>query len=238
VHTETIEYTVAGTRYLGFLAVERERAGTRPGVLLVPEGPGLGEVQRERARRLAGLGYTAFVVDYHGDGAVLSMEQMMPRLAALRAHPETIRAIGRAGLDVLTAQPETDRRKLAAIGHCYGGTAALELARDGAPLGCVVGFHAGLATIRPAEPGAIQAKILACIGADDPLVPPDQRLAFEAEMRAAKVADWRLYVYGNAVHGFANPAATGVGNPALAYHAPTDRRSWAEMLALFDETFR
>ena len=32
---------------------------------------------------------------------------------------------------------------------------ALELARDGADLAAVVGFHSGLATAAPAEPGAV-----------------------------------------------------------------------------------
>jgi dienelactone hydrolase len=68
-------------------------------------------------------------------------------------------------------------------------------------------------------------------------VPPEQRLAFEEEMRASKV-DWRLYLFGNAVHGFANPDAGRHGNPALlAYHRPTDERSFRAMRDLFDETF-
>jgi len=37
-------------------------------------------------------------------------------------------------------------------------------------------------------------------GAEDPLVPPDQVAAFEDEMRAAKVADWRVVSYGNTLH--------------------------------------
>src|SRR5579872_5988350 len=75
-----------------------------------------------------------------------------------------------------------------------------------------------------------------CIGADDPVVPPEQRLAFEQEMRATKV-DWRLYLFGNAVHGFANPGADAFGHQALAYHRPTDERSFRAMIDLFDETF-
>jgi len=54
-------------------------------------------------------------------------------------------------------------------------------------------------------------------------------------MRAAKV-DWRLEIYGNAVHGFANPLAGAMNNPAVQYHEPTHRRSWRSMLDLFAET--
>ena len=237
MHTENIEYTVSGRRYIGYLAVDRGRGGKRPGVLIAPEGTGLGEVNRARARRLAELGYVAFAIDYHGDGVEIeAMPEMMARLGALRDDPSLIRGIARTALGVLTAQAETDAGKLAAIGYCYGGTAVLELARSGADIACTVGFHSGLATTRPEDARQIKGKVLVCIGADDPLIPPEQRMAFEHEMRVGKV-DWRLYLFGNAVHGFANPDADRRGMAALAYHRPTDERSWRAMRDLFDETF-
>jgi dienelactone hydrolase len=36
------------------------------------------------------------------------------------------------------------------------------------------------------------------------LVPADQVIAFEQEMRAAAVGDWQVVVYGNTLHGFTN----------------------------------
>lgn len=124
---------------------------------------------------------------------------------------------------------------MAAIGYCFGGTTALELARSGAELAAVVGFHSGLGTARPEDASDIGGKVLALIGADDPMVPPEQRTAFEAEMRAGGV-DWRMTLYGGAVHSFTNPAADAYGSPKFAaYHAPTAARSWQAMLDLFDE---
>jgi dienelactone hydrolase len=111
---------------------------------------------------------------------------------------------------------------------------ALELARSGADLGAVVGFHSGLGTQRPARAGEVKAGILVCIGADDPMVPAEQRLAFEQEMRAADV-DWRVNIYGGAVHSFTNPNAKATGFPGVAYHQATDERSWRAMLDFFDE---
>jgi dienelactone hydrolase len=162
---------------------------------------------------------------------------MQARLAKLRDDPLLIRSIARTALGVLVAQAETDTAKLAAIGYCYGGTAVLELARSGADIACTVGFHSGLATTRPEDARQIKGKVLVCIGADDPLIPPEQRLAFEQEMRATKI-DWRMYLFGNAVHGFANPEADSRGMAALAYHRPSDERSWRAMRDLFDETFQ
>jgi dienelactone hydrolase len=79
-----------------------------------------------------------------------------------------------------------------------------------------------------------RASVLVCIGADDPLGPADQRAAFEAEMRAAE-ADWRMNIYGGAVHSFTNPNADVSGMPGVAYHQRTDERSWRAMLDFFAE---
>jgi len=237
VHTESIPYNVAGTQYIGYLAVEPGRSERRPGVLICHEGNGLGPQVKDRAHRLAELGYLAFAVDYIGGGQILTdMPSMMAKLGQLRGDVDHVRALGRAGLDVLLARPEVDPARVAATGYCFGGTFALELARSGAPLACVCGFHCGLDTSRPEDARNIRGKILVCIGADDPLIPPPQRLAFEDEMRAAKV-DWRLHLHGNAVHGFANPHAGALGISAVQYHELTDKRSWRAMRDLFDETF-
>jgi dienelactone hydrolase len=233
---DDIEYTVGDGRMVGHLAVDDERSGSRPGVLVCHEGPGLDEHAKGRAERLAGLGYAAFALDYHGDGKPLAQDEMMGRLGALMGDPDRIRELGRAGLAILLDQDEVDSSRVAAIGYCFGGTVALELARSGADLAAVVGFHSGLATGRPAGSGEVKAGILVCIGAEDPMIPPAQRLAFEEEMRAADV-DWRMNLYGGAVHSFTNPNAGLSSFPGVAYHQPTDERSWRAMLDFFDERF-
>ena len=227
-----LPYVHNDVEYVGYLALPTQ-AGQRPGVLICHEGNGLGPQVIERADALAALGYVAFALDYVGGGEVLGdMASMMARLGHLRGDVAGARALAAAGLAQLTARPEVDATRLAATGYCYGGTIALELARGGAELQCVVAFHAGLAT---QQPGPIKGKVLACIGADDPLVPVAERNAFEAEMRGAG-CDWQLHVYGGAVHGFANPLAGKMNNPAVQYHEAAHRRSWRSMLELFGET--
>jgi dienelactone hydrolase len=233
---QDIEYTADGSRMVGHLAVDDARPGSRPGVLVCHEGGGLDEHAKARAERLAGLGYAAFALDYHGDGKPMARDDVMGRIGALMGEPDRIRDLARAGLSILLAQDEVDQARLAAIGYCFGGTMALELARSGAALGAVVGFHSGLGTQRPAERGDVKASILVCIGADDPIVPPEQRAAFEQEMRAADV-DWRMNIYGGAVHSFTNPNAELSGLAGIAYHQLTDERSWRAMLDLFEERF-
>jgi dienelactone hydrolase len=236
---------MANTRDITYKADDRTMVGTlalpdkndqRPGVLVCHEGPGLDDHARAVAARLADeLGYVAFALDYHGDGRPLeSRDEMMARIGEFRADPLRTRDIGAAGLDVLCAEPRTDPSRLAAIGYCFGGTLALELARGGADLKAAVGFHAGLGTARPEDAKNIKGKVLALIGADDPIVNNDQRREFEDEMTAGRV-DWQLVVYGGAVHSFTNPRASNIDLPGIAYHEPTDRRSWQAMRDLFAE---
>ena len=233
--TQDIEYHADGARLVGYLAVDDTRSGKRPGVLVAPEGGGLVDLTKSIARRLAEAGYVAFAMDYYGDGKPLSdRNEVMPRINAFMAEPSTIRARATEALAVLARQPECDPAKLAATGYCFGGTTVLELARSGAELQAVVGFHSGLATTRPQDAKAIKAKVLTCIGALDPIIPPEQRLAFEKEMTEGGV-DWRMNVYGAAGHSFTNPDVGALGMPGFEYHAETDRRSWAAMLDLFDE---
>jgi dienelactone hydrolase len=102
----------------------------------------------------------------------------------------------------------------------------------------VVGFHSGLATAAPkTDAKAIKARILVCIGGDDPFIPPEQRAVFETEMRSAGV-DWQMHLYGNTVHSFTNPTAANAKRPdALRYSAEADKRSWKSMQDLFIEAF-
>ena len=235
--TEEIAYTVGGKRYVGYLAVDDAKSGKRPGVLLAPEAPGRGPLVMSFARRLADAGYVAFAMDFHGEAEVITdFGEMMQRLGGFMADPAGIRAIAGEALKVLASQPQTDTGKLAGIGYCFGGTTVLELARSGADVKAVVGFHSGLGTARPQDAANIKAKVLVQIGADDPLITPEQRLAFEQEMRAGGV-DWRIIVYGGAEHSFTNPDASAFGRPGIKYDEATDKRSWKEMLALFEEVF-
>ena len=235
VSTRAISYEADGRTMIGNLAVP-EGSGRTPGVLVCHEGPGLDDYARSIAARLAAEhGYVAFALDYHGGGEWLpDRDQMMARIGELSVDPVRTRALGTAGLEILCAEPRTDPDRLAAIGYCFGGTVAFELARSGADLKAVVGFHAGLGTARPEDARNIRGKVLALIGADDPIVPVEQRRAFEEEMTAGGV-DWMLTIYGGAEHSFTRPGAETIGMPGIRYHEPTDRRSWRAMADLFDE---
>jgi dienelactone hydrolase len=233
VHTEDIEYSYEGVRLKGFLARGDERAAPRPGVLVVHDAGGLGEHIKDKARRLAALGYVAFALDLFGDGQTVT--DGLQRITALGADIPRWRGVTHAGLAVLAARAEVDAARLAAIGYCFGGTTVYELARSGADVRAVVGFHSGLSP-SSGEARNIKGKVLALLGADDPIIPPEARLAFEREMRAAGV-DWQMNVYGRTGHSFTSPVANRLNRPGFFYQADADARAWAEMRRLFDEVF-
>ena len=64
---------------------------------------------------------------------------------------------------------ESDR--IVAIGYCFGGQCALDLARSGADIAGVASFH-GLFDPPGLEPQPIKAKVVAFHGWDDPMARP------------------------------------------------------------------
>lgn len=231
MHSRDIEYHIDGLRYIGHLA-EPDGDGPRPAVLVCHEAPGLTEHAKSRARRIAEeFGYLAFALDYWGDGVPLPADDMWPRFERLRADKTTTRVRAQAGLDVLLGHPRADRSRVASIGYCFGGTMSLELGRAGVPLQAIVGFHSGLQNSDPADAANITARVLVLIGADDPSIPPEQRLEFEQSMNAAGV-DWQMILYSQAAHSFTNKDAN---RPGFQYHQRTDERSWRAMADFFGE---
>lgn len=235
--TETVDYRDGNVTLKGYLAYDDQTEKKMPGILVMPEAFGLGVNVKRRADRLAALGYVALAGDPYGNGIETTDLQEAIKLATeLMSDPVKFRDRGRAGLEKLASLPQVDTNRLAVIGYCMGGTFALELARDGAPVKGVVSFHGGLGTQVPAEPGKTRAKVLVCHGAEDPFVLEEQITDFAAEMTKAGV-DWQFISYGGTVHSFTNPNAASVGNPGIAYNKATDERSWATMRDFFDEIF-
>ena len=209
-------------------------AGTpRAAVLVFPTIMNPTPAVERKARMLAEAGYLALIADFYGRRPA-DFDEARKLAAEIRPDPLAYRRRLKAALKALASLPDAHGLPLAAIGFCMGGQAALELARDGAPLDAVVSFHGLLDTGLPAKPGNVTARILVCHGDADPMVPRSQVVAFWEEMDAAQ-ANWHFHSYSGVRHGFTNPAPTD--NPATAYDASADRQSWAAMLELFDEVF-
>lgn len=234
LETEQIVYRDGNTRLNGFLARDVERAGKRPGVLVVHGGAGLDDHARARARRFAEAGYMVFACDMYGEEVTGHRERTMRQIGDLRNSRSALVQRLEPAIEVLSSHPEVDGR-ISAVGYCFGGMIVLEYARAGAMLNGVVSVHGTLETVRPAEPLSIRARILVCHGALDPHVPMSQVTAFVEEMKAAG-ADYQVIVYGSAMHGFTHETATGQ-QPGVLYDAQTDARSSAAIQSFFAELF-
>ena len=232
-----LEYTNGKTKFIGYLADQDGAAGRRPGIVVFPEAFGLGDHSKQRAERLAKLGYVALAADINGEGAMYNdMAQLGPLIQPFYDDRSEWRSRARAAFEALLAQPGVDGARVAAIGYCFGGATALELARSGAPLAAIATFHAGLNAELPEDAGRIRGKVLINHGADDPLVQKEVIDGVMTELRRDKV-DWQVVFYGNAVHSFTNPEADARQVPALKYDKKADERSWLLMRHLFDEAF-
>lgn len=230
---EAAHYEVDGKSFTGYFA-DGSSGRRAPGVLVAHEGPGITMHTKERAQMLAELGYVAFALDLYGE-VDPPLERAKALVRELRADRAALRRRSFAALELLTSHASVDARRTAAIGFCFGGMAVLELARGGADVACVVGFHAALDTPTPSDARAIKGKVLVCLGDADPIVTAPQRDAFVAEMQSARV-DWQMVLYGGVGHSFTNRYIDAAGFPGFAYDAVADRRSWLAMRNLFAET--
>ena len=239
VKAEPLSYSVDGVEMLSTYYVDDATTGRRPGVLVFSDARGLDDVAHNGARRLAEQGYAAIACDVYGGGRYIEDRDEAIELATrLVAAPDMTRNRGVAGIAALTAHPEVDPSKIAAMGYCFGGNVAVEIARGGVPLAASVGFHGGAVPPMAERTRNITGKILLCLGSNDPMIPLEMRTPFEEDMRAAGV-DFRMHIYGGVYHSFTNPAIDQQMNmpETFRYDAKAEARSWKEMIALFEEVF-
>jgi dienelactone hydrolase len=231
--SDTLAYQEGGTELEAFVAAPPGDAA-RPAVLVLHAWGGLGDLERDRARALAKLGWVGVALDLYGRGvytpdatkAALKMTPFMRDRALLER-----RLL--AGLDAARAHPRVDPSRVAAIGYCFGGLCALDLARSGADVRGVVSFHGLFVPREGLGAPPVRAKILAIHGHDDPLASNEQALAFGVEMRARE-ADFQLHIHGGAKHAFTNPNAREPER-GMQYLERADRRSWAAATSFLEE---
>jgi dienelactone hydrolase len=234
LETEEIAYRDGDARLNGFLAIDADRAGRRPGILVVHGGAGVDDHARGRTRRFAEDGFAAFACDMYGDGIKGNREETLRHIEGLRNNRTALVRRVQSAIEILSSRQEVNG-SIAAIGYCFGGMVVLEYARSGAAISGVVSVHGSLETISPARPSSIRARILVCHGALDPYVPMSQVTAFAEEMKQAGT-DYQLTVYGSAMHGFTHETAAGQ-QPGVLYDAQADARSTIAIRNFLTELF-
>ena len=233
---ELIDYNDGSAELEAFVAYE-EAESPKPLVLVVHDWSGRRDFACKAAERVAGMGYVGMAVDMYGKGVFgsdgdieLNSSLMDPFVSDRAMLRDRIAAALEAGRNL----SQVDASKVAAMGYCFGGMCVLELARSGADVAGVISIH-GIFSPGDIPNKEIKAKILCLHGHEDPMVPPDQVLAFETEMTKAG-ADWQVHAYGNTMHAFTNPAAN---NPDFGtmYDEVAERRTYQALANFLDEIF-
>jgi dienelactone hydrolase len=241
VQGKEVSYEADGTKLKGYVAYDDAVKGKRPGVLVVHEWWGLNDYARKRARMLAKQGYTALALDMYGHGKMAHHPDDAQKFSSEVSQNEALaKARFEAALALLKQQKTVDADNIGAIGYCFGGSVALNMARIGEPLKVVESFHGGLKTSHPAEPGVVKARIASFTGEADPFIPAEQVAAFRQEMEKAGVTPL-VVTYPGAMHSFTSPEADKLGkefNLPMAYNADADKDSWSKGMALMDEVFK
>ena len=234
--TELVDYNDGSAELEAFVAYE-DADSPKPLVLVVHDWSGRRDFACKAAERVAGMGYVGMAVDMYGkgifgsDGDIELNSSLMDPLASDRASlRDRIAAALAAGRNL----SQVDAGKVAAMGYCFGGMCVLELARSGADVSGVISIH-GIFSPGDIPNKDIKAKILCLHGHADPMVPPDQVLAFETEMTKAG-ADWQVHAYGNTMHAFTNPAANNPDFGTL-YDEVAERRTYQALANFLDEIF-
>jgi dienelactone hydrolase len=242
IKQEPITYKDGETTMKGFVVYDDAKKGKRPGIILVHEWWGITKHMHNEARRFAREGYTVLIADLFGDGKTADNPTDAGALAdSVMENPKVMEARFNAARAELAKQPTVDGSRIGAAGYCFGGAVVLNMARAGADLGAVAGFHASLGLNTPAPaPGSVKAKVLVLNGADDPFVKKEEYQALEKDFNHAK-ADYRVIKYPGAVHAFTNPEATELGkkfNLPLRYDAKANKEAKAQADKLFAATLK
>lgn len=216
---ETVAYQADGVTCEGFLARDVSLEGRRPAVLILHDWLGVGDTVVMRAQMLARLGYVAFAADLYGADVRPDPATAPGIVAQYYADLALLRSRVASAFQVLSAHPAVDPQRIVVIGYCFGGSAALEFARTGAPVCGTVSFHGRLITHEPSDAGNITLPLVIFTGGSDPSVPDSAVAAFQEELRTAPHVDWQVTTYANAPHAFTVPGSDH-------YRPTADARSW------------
>jgi dienelactone hydrolase len=236
---QTIVYEGPGGPFEGVIAWDDEVESARPGVLVIPNVLGQKEEDNLHAENLARLGYVGFACDVFGQG---KRTERGPEQGTYMNEMNADRALLRdrlaASLKVLKDFHAVEPAKTAAIGFCFGGKCALDMARSGQDVLGVVSFHGVYDRPDYTNVSPIAAKVLVCHGWDDPIGPPESVVALGKELTEGR-ADWQIHAYGNAGHAFTDKSLEGKPplHPGVAFEPKANRRSWQAMKDFLAELF-
>lgn len=234
MYSTTIPYQDHDVDLEGFVAYPTEEK--RPLVILCHAWKGRDDFICEKARLLAKQGYVGFALDMYGKGVLgkSKEENVLLEKPFIQDRHLLLRRVTKA-FEVASSLSYVDPTKIAIIGYGFGSICALDLARSGAQLKGAVSVYGHFSPSPQALIKKIQAKILVLHGFLDTITSQEELRRFENEMSDANV-DWQTHIFGNAMHGFANPEANDA-KMGILYNPIAAHRAWKEIQHFLSEIF-
>ncbi len=234
---QPVAYADGKQKLNGFSVTPAKIRDSRPGILILPAWKGIDNHAKDSAQKLAAMGYTVFIADIYGEGNYPANTDEAGKQSGYykKNYKDYQRRISLALEQLIKSGANAGN--IAVIGYCFGGAGALETVRSGMKVRGIVTFHGALGK-DPSRPNTpIDAKVLACHGADDPFVPAAEVAAFQKEMNDGH-ADWQMTFYSGAVHSFTDPEAGNDNSKGAAYNEKADKRSWLQMSDFLKEILK
>jgi dienelactone hydrolase len=240
VVTSVLEYQAQGKTFEGLVVRPpvsfAKPAGGFPSILMIHNWMGVSGETRKQAERFAREGFVVLAVDVYGKG----IRPQDPKSAGAEATKyksdrQLLRERLQVGLQELQKLTDIDPKQISAAGYCFGGTAAIELARSGAPIVHAISFHGGLDSPTPRDGKNIRSTVTVFHGLADPFVPQKDIAAFESEMRRHKVR-YQRFDYPGVVHSFTDVGAGTDTSKGAAYNEAADLDSFAKALTVLRST--
>lgn len=231
-----IDYEVSGATHQAFVAWDDDHSSPRPGVMVGHAWGGRSEFEENKARWLARQGYVGVAIDMYGKGVRgTSPEENAALMTPLVENREELQTRMQAALAVVQGLDSVDATRCAAMGYCFGGLCALDLARVGTQIAGVISIHGLFMPAENTQGVGINAKILCLHGYDDPMADPASMLALATELSAAG-ADWQVHAYGGTLHAFTNPQANDPDSGTV-YSPVADARATVSIANFLQELF-
>jgi dienelactone hydrolase len=213
---EAVTYDVGSETFEGYRA---KASGESKGlVFVIHDWDGHTSYEQKRADMLAELGYDTFAVDLFGKGnRPVETADKKAATGKLYADRERMRSLLLGGL---AEARKGSKAQAVVMGYCFGGAAALELARSGkaTDIAGYASFHGTLKTPEGQSYPSETAPIFVAHGGADSSVPMDDVAALSKELEKAGV-EYEIQVYSGAPHGFTEWESE-------RYQKRADEQSW------------
>jgi carboxymethylenebutenolidase len=228
IKTQWLQIPVGTQSFKAYLAAP-DLPQPRPGVLVVQEIFGVNSHIRSVAERVAEAGYVAlapdlfwrvqpgFEVGYTPDDIAKGRE------VRGKLDTEQVMADIKAAAAVLAGRPETNGRKQAVMGFCWGGQIAYLAACRMKPDAAAVYYGGGIANLLK-ESSGIAKPVMFHFGELDKGIPLSEVEQIQKAMQSHK--DATVFVYPGADHGFHC-------DQRGSYHAPSAAKAWQRTLEFF-----